>query len=85
MTVYSCKEDKIEITSKIPKDDLKTICNLFISKEDQNFLANLLREQHIFFRYFISILTMVLYIFINYLFNLANARDAYNMIKRKVK
>lgn len=85
ITVYNCKEGKIEITSPIPKDDLKTICNLFISKEDQNFLASLLREQHIFFRYFISILIMVLYIFINYLFNLANTRDAYNMIKRKVK
>ncbi|MDG4953647.1 DUF6216 family protein [Actinobacillus equuli] len=83
ITAYHCEEGKIRI--KIPQNNLETICSLFTNKEEQDFLEKKLREQHIFFRYLMFILTMALYIFINYLFNLANARDAYNMIKRKVK
>ncbi|WGE53659.1 DUF6216 family protein [Actinobacillus equuli] len=83
ITAYHCEEGKIKF--KIHPNNLETICSLFTSKEEQDFLDKKLREQHIFFRYLMFILTMALYIFINYLFNLANARDAYNMIKRKVK
>ncbi|TCP95502.1 hypothetical protein EDC44_1083 [Cricetibacter osteomyelitidis] len=83
ITPYNCEENKIEIS--IHSNNLKTLCGLFFNKEDKEFLDKILREQHIFFRYFMFILTIALYLFINYIFRLANTRDAYNMIKRKVK
>ncbi|QPB42545.1 DUF6216 family protein [Rodentibacter haemolyticus] len=78
-----CEENKKEIN--ISENNLEVICSMFVNKEDKEFLDKILKDQHIFFRYFIFILTIALYIFINYMFRLANILDAYNMIKRKVK
>lgn len=83
ITFRYCEENKEEIN--ISKNNLNVICSVFVNEEDKVFLDEIIKEQHIFFRYLIFILTVALYVFINYIFRLTNARDAYNMIRRKVK